>query len=150
MHCVFHYLNGGVEKWCHHLAEHSTVNAWGFHLEAEDCHQELSWPVQCGQVMVETREAPSWEAWRASQEHPFHFTKEWKDRTVLLGPSNLQEESNARFQPQLSWGESKGALQPCWAVFWDCRAKGQYLGKETAWTVWNEDQRQEGMPMHKL
>lgn len=92
---------------------------------------------------------PPRKAWWASQEHPLSFTKERKDWIVFLDPSNLQEESNARFQPQLSWDENEGASLWCWAAFCGCRAKGWRLGKERVWNVWNEDQRQEGMPVHR-
>lgn len=59
---------------------------------------------------------------------------------MFLDPSNLQEESNARFQTQLTWDENEGAALQCWADFWDCEAKGQRLGKETVRNVCNEDQ----------
>lgn len=128
MHCVFLSLNGGVEEWCHHMPQHSTVSLGSLGSEGVVGQQELmTCPVMSG--WLQGPQKPPVKAWGASKECPL-ITREKKAWKVLLDPQASrkdQRHGTVSVPPDLGWERgshikvTQGGLLGLWghrAVVW--------------------------------
>lgn len=150
MHCVFLSLNGGVEEWCHHIPQHSTVSLGSLGSEGAVGQQELmTCPVMAG--WLQGPQKPPVKAWGASKECPL-ITKDkkaWKVLLDLQASRKDQRHGTVSVPPDLGWERGSHIKLPG-VAFWDCGATGQRCGSGWVLNVCDEDQGQEGYPFLAL